>query len=362
MPRHSRRRPRAAARSDRRRPRARGLAGSSPVAGAPTTQYDVFSVEPAAGRRHRRVQSLALRESTAQHGGDRRVLPLVAMLRLADLNGNFVVPRRVRAGRLRRSACASPWLARHPRTFFWLQPIVDLAAITFGIGSPRAARHAALPARPTPSSRSSRRACCRFCRSACRRRCCRRRAWPPARLRARLDARDAGQLRLSRRRSCSSSWHSSRSSTARTCAREERQASGSRAEPRGEPGAAFAEEGRLAAGIAEIARTLGASLDDPEPLSRVVGTIRDRPWADWCALLRRRRRGFRLLAVCEPEERRQQRDRDRSADRHVAGDRAGCATRARSRSAAASSADADVAQRTRALRSTLLTGPTATRR
>jgi signal transduction histidine kinase len=63
----------------------------------------------------------------------------------------------------------------------------------------------------------------------------------------------------------------------------------------------LAEEGRLAAGIAEIARTLSASLDDAEPLTRVVCTIRDRLWADWCALFAVEAGSFRLLAVSDQE-------------------------------------------------------------
>jgi len=63
----------------------------------------------------------------------------------------------------------------------------------------------------------------------------------------------------------------------------------------------IAEEGRVAAGIAEIARTLSASLDDAEPLLRVVCTIRDRLWADWCAMFAVEDGSFRLLAVSDPE-------------------------------------------------------------
>lgn len=63
----------------------------------------------------------------------------------------------------------------------------------------------------------------------------------------------------------------------------------------------LAEEGRLAAGIAEIARALSAALDDPEPLKRVVSTIRDRLWADWCAMFAVDGARFRLLAVSDPE-------------------------------------------------------------
>lgn len=63
----------------------------------------------------------------------------------------------------------------------------------------------------------------------------------------------------------------------------------------------LAEEGRLAAGIAEIARALSAALDDPEPLKRVVSTIRDRLWADWCAMFAVEDGRFRLLAVSDPE-------------------------------------------------------------
>ena len=63
----------------------------------------------------------------------------------------------------------------------------------------------------------------------------------------------------------------------------------------------LAEEGRLAAGIAEIARTLSASLDDAEPLTRVVCTIRDRLWADWCAMFSVDDESFRLLAVSDPD-------------------------------------------------------------
>jgi signal transduction histidine kinase len=64
----------------------------------------------------------------------------------------------------------------------------------------------------------------------------------------------------------------------------------------------LAEEGRLAAGIAEIARTLSASLDDPEPMGRVVSTIRERLWADWCAMFGvDEEERFRLLAVSDPE-------------------------------------------------------------
>lgn len=62
-----------------------------------------------------------------------------------------------------------------------------------------------------------------------------------------------------------------------------------------------AEESRVAAGIAEIARTLSASLDDAEPLTRVVCTIRDRLWADWCAMFAVEEGSFRLLAVSDPE-------------------------------------------------------------
>ncbi|MBM4246964.1 MAG: GAF domain-containing sensor histidine kinase [Deltaproteobacteria bacterium] len=65
--------------------------------------------------------------------------------------------------------------------------------------------------------------------------------------------------------------------------------------------ARLAEEGRLAAGIAEIGRTPSASLDDPEPLSRVVGTIRERRCADWYALFTVDEASFRLIAACEPE-------------------------------------------------------------
>jgi signal transduction histidine kinase len=63
----------------------------------------------------------------------------------------------------------------------------------------------------------------------------------------------------------------------------------------------LAEEGRLAAGTAEIARALSDALDDPEPLTRVVCTIRDRLWADWCAMLAVDGSSFRLLAVSDPE-------------------------------------------------------------
>jgi len=63
----------------------------------------------------------------------------------------------------------------------------------------------------------------------------------------------------------------------------------------------IAEESRVAAGIAEIARTLSASLDDAEPLLRVVCTIRDRLWADWCAMFAVEGESFRLLAVSDPE-------------------------------------------------------------
>ena len=63
----------------------------------------------------------------------------------------------------------------------------------------------------------------------------------------------------------------------------------------------LAEEGRLAAGIAEIARTLSASLDDAEPLTRVVRTIRERLWADSCAMFSVDESRFQLLATSEPD-------------------------------------------------------------
>lgn len=59
----------------------------------------------------------------------------------------------------------------------------------------------------------------------------------------------------------------------------------------------LAEEGRLAAGIAEMARTLSESLDDPEPMARVACSIRERLSADWCAMFAIDDGTFRLLAA-----------------------------------------------------------------
>lgn len=64
----------------------------------------------------------------------------------------------------------------------------------------------------------------------------------------------------------------------------------------------LAEEGRLAAGLAEIARTLSSSLDSPAPLTQVACTIRERLWAEWCAMFSVDEAAtFRLLAVSDRE-------------------------------------------------------------
>ena len=225
--------------------------------------------------------------------------PLVAVLHLADLNGFVVLGVCAALVAFSMIGVRSPWLARHPRTFFWLQLIVDLGAITLGIGL--AARgEASLLARPiyivavVPASLLS----------------------VPFGLSAALLSSLGHGLLLASERGWTLATLGSFDFLAPTFLfflvaqqsfvygahlRDKNVKLAALARSLEVSQARLAEEGRLAAGSAEIARTLGASLDDPEPLSRVVGTIRDRLWADWCALFAVDDAGFRLLAVCEPE-------------------------------------------------------------
>ncbi|HZR81517.1 MAG TPA: HAMP domain-containing sensor histidine kinase [Candidatus Binatia bacterium] len=64
----------------------------------------------------------------------------------------------------------------------------------------------------------------------------------------------------------------------------------------------LAAEGRLAAELVEIARTLSATLDQPAPLASAILAIRDRLWADWGAIFGVDDAGaFRLLGVTDPD-------------------------------------------------------------
>jgi signal transduction histidine kinase len=224
--------------------------------------------------------------------------PLVSVLHLADLNGLVVLG--VCAGLVGFSMIGvrSPWLARHPRTFFWIQLLVDLAAITLGIGL-AANGEAALLARPiyvitiVPASLLS----VPFGFSAALLSTlghgfllASERGWTLATLGSFDFLAPSFLFFLVAQQSFVYGAHLREKSVKLAALAQRLEVSQTR----------LAEEGRLAAGIAEIARTLSASLDDPEPLSRVVGTIRERLWADWCALFSVDEASFRLLAVCEP--------------------------------------------------------------
>ncbi|MBY0278477.1 HAMP domain-containing histidine kinase [Candidatus Binatia bacterium] len=225
--------------------------------------------------------------------------PLVAWLHLVALNGLVVLALCAALVAYSLLGLRSPWLTAHPRCFFWMQLVVDLGAITLGIGL--AARgEAALLARPlyaiaiVPASLLS---------------------VPFGLATATLSTLGHGFLLASERgftlaTLCSFDFLAptflfflvaQQSFVYGAHLREKSVKLAGLAQSLEVSQARLAEEGRLAAGIAEIGRTLSASLDDPEPLSRVVGTIRERLWADWCALFSVDEASFRLLAVCEPE-------------------------------------------------------------
>jgi signal transduction histidine kinase len=64
----------------------------------------------------------------------------------------------------------------------------------------------------------------------------------------------------------------------------------------------LSDEGRLSAELVETARMLSATLDAPDPLPGFVQTIRERLWADWVAIFELDgAAGFRLRGVTEPD-------------------------------------------------------------
>ena len=225
--------------------------------------------------------------------------PLVAALHLVDLNGLVVIAVCGVLAGFSLLALRSEWPARHPHGFFWLQLLIDMAAITLGIGL-AAHGEAALVARPifvvsiVPPGLMS----------------------VPFGLAAATLATLGHGFLLGHEQGFSLATFGSfdflapsflffliaqQSFVYGAHLREKNVKLAALAQRLEVSQSRLAEEGRLAAGIAEIARTLSASLDDPEPLSRVVGTIRERLWADWCALFTVDDASFRLVAVCEPE-------------------------------------------------------------
>jgi signal transduction histidine kinase len=224
--------------------------------------------------------------------------PLVAYFQLVELNGAVVIAVCACLVAYSLYGLHSPWLARHPHCFFWLQLLIDMIAITLGIGL-AASGEAALLARPlyvvtiVPAGLMS----------------------VPLGFAAAILSTLGHGLLLAMERGftlgtfCSYDFLApaflfflvaQQSFVYGAHLREKNVELAGLAQRLEVSQARLAEEGRLAAGIAEIGRTLSASLDDARPLSRVVDTIRERLWADWCALFSVEEGSFRLLAVCEP--------------------------------------------------------------
>ena len=225
--------------------------------------------------------------------------PLLSALHLVELDGLAVVAVCAVLAVFSLVGLRWPWPARHPRGWFWLQLLVDMLGITLGIGL-AAHGNAALLARPifvvsiVPPSLVS----------------------VPFGLSAATLATLGHGFLLGSEHGWTLATFGSFDFLAPTFLfylvaqqsfvygahlREKNVKLAALAQRLEVSQARLAEEGRLAAGIAEIGRTLSASLDAPEPLSRVVDTIRERLWADCCALFTVDDASFRMIAACEPE-------------------------------------------------------------